>query len=130
KNYGLPLVLLRVEHSVFQINFCSPSYNCPDGFTIPLCQEILEVLVSRVPGRRRVVSQDSGTSQDCVGRRPPVLESSIVGKTSSRYGIVLQVSKGDFGSSALARFEGDRNTIDCGHKHQVGVGGSLNLVEF
>src|SRR5947199_728887 len=128
KNDRLPLVLLWVEHGMVQIDLSATSYNCPDRLTTP--QEILKVFVSGIPGRRRVVSQDSGTSQDRIGGRPPILKRSIVGKTSSRYGIVLQVSKGDFGSSALARFEGDRNTIDCGHKHQVGVGGSLNLVEF
>src|SRR2546428_2191218 len=30
KNDWLPLVLLRVDQGVFQIDFSSPSYNCPD----------------------------------------------------------------------------------------------------
>src|SRR6266571_888140 len=40
ENDRLPPVLPRVQHGMFQIDLSSPSYNCPDGFTLPFRQEI------------------------------------------------------------------------------------------
>src|SRR5206468_5652865 len=100
KNDRFPLVLLWVEYGMSQINLSATSYNCPDGLTTP--QEILKIFVSGIPSRRWVFSQDSGTSQDRIGRRPPVLKCSIVGESPSGYGIILQVSQRNLGPSTLA----------------------------
>ena len=67
KKDRLPLLVLRVEHRVFQINLSSAGYNCPDGFTIPFPQETLQVLVSGVPSRVWIVSEDSSPSENGVG---------------------------------------------------------------
>src|SRR5207249_4891650 len=128
KNDRFPLVLLWVEYGMSQIDLSATSYNCPDRLTTP--QEILKIFVPGIPSRRRVVSQDSGTSQDRIGRRPSVLKRSIVGETPSGYGIILQVSERNLGPSTLARFEGNSNAVDGCNKHQVSVGTSLDFVEF